>query len=647
MSKHPVTEDFYSGSVEEYFKLGVDLPYCVPRSFGYTDQDAELIFPYTEFQTCENVMGTQNEIIWIDSQTRELHMTCAGTYFLGQSRKKELIGFDIYNGTSFTYNGPVKLAEEIEWAYGTCTGNTNKVEGATYILHKDELLKNSTKSRMASIQQQINSEYSSSEPTTPLTVLFLSIDSLSRKLFYRRLPKSYNYLKSLSPEQFRIFDFKLSNIIGDNSIPNVYSLLTGYVIKIKNKKRRREYSSTEEDIIKNSAIWTYMKEKGWVTMFATEFCDNYFANELGRKPSVDHLSCKFWCAAEKLSGFRDTMMEQRCIGNKNSHYYILNYTYQYIQQYQGVNKWAHIMTLPAHEDSGTVISSMDDDLVEFLQKLFATKDKVLLFILSDHGPRYGNWKKSLDGAQEHKLASLFLVAPTDLLKQMPSSFDILSYNTNRLVSKIDLFKTLQHITLLPYYKSFKRDSLQNNEWKSGHYSSYSLMLEKIPITRTCEDALIDKILCSCNDYSEVSLETQSDSNKLLINEMAEAIINEINEESQTNFNGQGWKFCDKLSLNQILSLNIFNFGRCRHAYRFEVTVNEHPEALIEAEVFILCTKVLRKTAKEFYDLRSKYLNGKLFIKVNYVKRIDNNPQADKVYAKGFSPHTCFYSKKLY
>jgi hypothetical protein len=637
----PRSEILRSDSSEKIFANGTFQPACVPRSFGYSDEDAEIIFPFTRFEKCEKVRNQKKQIIWIDPVSNTLYMTCNGIYFLGEKRDQEKIGFDIYNGTGQRYTQPVKLSDEIEWAFGTCTENTKNVEGATYINFKNHNLYLEVQKRMQEVQDEINETYKTEKNTTPLTVLFLSIDSLSRKLFYRRLPKTRKYLESLSPRDYRIFDFKISNIIGDNSIPNVYSLLTGYTLGSTPKSTKETNSRSEQDLIYYSSIWTYMKEKGWVTMFATEFCDNYFSNQLGRKPSVDHLSCKFWCAAEKLSQFKDTGQTQRCIGNKNSHFYILNYTLQYIENYQGVNKWAHIMTLPAHEDSGTVISSLDDDLVDFLKKLFNTKDKILLFLLADHGPRYGNWKKSLDGAQEHKLPALFLVGSTSFLKKIPKSFAFLSHNTRRLVVKTDLFMTLQHISLLPYYQKFKTGSPQDVTWRTGRYQMYGLMMEKIPAQRTCQDSGIEKLLCSCNNYHVIDLETIEEEHLAFLMVMAKAAVYEINQESQTNFFYEGRKICEKVSLKKIEKVEVFKYSRCRHAYRFFIRVQEFPSALVEAEVFALCNRKMRKPARFFYDFQYIYWNGKIIIKVEYIKRIDENPCKAVPLRYGISPHVCF------
>ena len=68
---------------------------------------------------------------------------------------------------------------------------------------------------------------------------------------------------------------------------------------------------------------------------------------------------------------------------------MLNYTLQYVKNYQGINKWAHVMMVPAHENSGTVVSTLDEDLASFFKGLFETTDEFVVFLMADHGPRYG------------------------------------------------------------------------------------------------------------------------------------------------------------------------------------------------------------------------------------------------------------------
>ena len=44
---------------------------------------------------------------------------------------------------------------------------------------------------------------------------------------------------------------------------------------------------------------------------------------------------------------------------------MLDYALEFTQIYKALNKWILVDSLSAHEDSGTVIRTMDDDMLDF------------------------------------------------------------------------------------------------------------------------------------------------------------------------------------------------------------------------------------------------------------------------------------------
>lgn len=588
---------------------------CFPSSFGYGPVDAEILFPDKVFPSCESVQNTVENIIEIKQNPRVLKMTCEGEYFIGNPRSSELIGYELYEGFPRIYNKTsIKLTDNNEWAYGTCKSSYSNLEGATYMHYPDPAVITSTSNSMKSSQLQYGPN-----KTLPLTVIMISIDSMSRNHFYRKLPKTLSFLQSLPLKKFRVHDYKIHNIIGDNSIPNVYGILTGKNIPEISRTRQIKNAEKKKDLIEKDAIWTDLKKIGWVTMFGTEFCSDYFSLFIGRKPKVDHLLGRFWCAAEVLSGFEDRGEEQRCIGNKNSHFYMLNYTLQYVNNYQGLNKWGHVMVLPAHEDSGTLISTLDADLESFLNELLATKDDLIFFLLADHGPRYGDWKKSFAGAQEHKLPMLITVISTPLLEKIPFSFDILAHNSNRLVTKFDIHKTLRHISILPYFQNVPKKSYWNNLWGAGLPIATSILLEKIDDAKTCESSGIAKEHCSCPVYREIDLEKQGTKGKELIRKISEQAIRNLNWESQTNFNAIGKNFCKHVELKTVEKVNWMKISNFKHHFRIHIRVHEDPDALIETLIAVATYKLKEKPARMSYPQSSLYNSGKIYTKVQYLQ----------------------------
>jgi len=313
---------------------------------------------------------------------------------------------------------------------------------------------------------------------------------------------------------------------------------------------------------------------------------------------------------------------QRCIGNKNSHWYSLNYTLDFVHAYTGLNKWAHVMSLAGHEDSGTVVETLDADLTDFLQKLLQTKDELVLFIMGDHGMRYGEWFKVLDGSHEHKLPMLLTVVSTSLLRDIPNSADTLDHNTLRLVSKLDLHNTAKYLGDVPYYRGYS-----SKDWSTE--TGNSLFISKIPNFRTCDSIKIPPYFCSCLKFYDLpkdiytSPSSQEDKNtSALVNYFANRMLQQINDDSYTSFHSEMGHICRKLSLNRIESVQWQYLDRSRHFYKFVLSVNEHKFARFEGVMLISATYMRPRCLEQGYGVIPMYESGRRQYRVMYVKRQD-------------------------
>jgi hypothetical protein len=54
----------------------------------------------------------------------------------------------------------------------------------------------------------------------------LTVDSFSRRHFYRKMKKTIDYFNK-GHENFSIFDFKLHNVIGQSSVQNIVPIFSG------------------------------------------------------------------------------------------------------------------------------------------------------------------------------------------------------------------------------------------------------------------------------------------------------------------------------------------------------------------------------------------------------------------------------------
>ena len=80
-----------------------------------------------------------------------------------------------------------------------------------------------------------------------------------------------------------------------------------------------------------------------------------------------------------------------------------------MQEYKGIHKFSFVHVGATHEKTGTYLQLVDQDLSDFIQQVLDAKENTILFLLSDHGSRYGKIAHSEKGAVEVKLPMLFMV----------------------------------------------------------------------------------------------------------------------------------------------------------------------------------------------------------------------------------------------
>jgi hypothetical protein len=121
---------------------------------------------------------------------------------------------------------------------------------------------------------------------------------------------------------------------------------------------------------------------------------------------------------------------------------------------------------------------LDLDLPWYLNSIIATSEAqgndLAIFLMADHGMRYGDYTKSIPATQEHRLPAFFLITNSAYLDQkFPFALDVLEHNTQRLTTMYDIRRTIL--------------DMAGDLDLEGEYG-YNLLTEKISSTRTCEDA---------------------------------------------------------------------------------------------------------------------------------------------------------------
>lgn len=550
---------------------------CVPHPFGYNNSQGSALFPPQNITHCKDRSQPEpRPKIWFDAEKEEFAMECPrgrmGRYVIhpkaiSVTDELKLEKLQRYWRVENYPGWPVKYHYG-EFVYGSC-GN-EFTEAILFPRFRPEV-----HSRAKNISSQLGND----QPVKPLIVLFLTVDSYSRRHFYRKMPKTVEYLTALHNDAiYSVFDFKVHNVLGKYSPENMVPMFTNISLHSSVRPKREEQTGP-------GSLWAVAKRMGFVTHLSFESCGSNFGNVIGEKLSVDHHTNTFFCAAEVYMQFKYTNKEaeHRCIGPHWAHSHLLNYTHSLSRLYSGLSQFHYLHLEAAHEGTGQLAGTLDAEMADFLARYigdFGDNNDLAVILQGDHGMRYGNWHKDREAEQELKLPVMIMIAQTDVLQRIPGSFDSLWHNTFRLVSKRDFRATLLDLFAIPYNNPYPvhAEAYLNN--------AYILHKEKIPDWRTCQNAIIDPWYCSCLAVAEeippLTLHTNGQGflDQLLV-EIAEETVNLINQLIYTSVQLSQGLICQKLHFHYIRKAYGYRINSKTEQFQVEFAVKELDSARID------------------------------------------------------------------
>ena len=407
--------------------------------------------------------------------------------------------------------------------------------------------------------------------------MLLTVDSFSRRHFFRKLPNTVDYLRSLKNSSFEVYDFKLHNIVGDDSANNMIPILG-------NTTEPLGHDEYDGDRLGAGALWKIFKRAGYMTLVGFETCSGRFVQQLGQSPRLDHLIYSFYCASRqflKVSQSKYRKLEQRCVGEHMSHYYMLNYTQAFSQLYPDTNQWIYVHTDAAHEATGLHAVTLDADLVPFLRhyvEVQAQTHDITIFLHADHGMRYGQWTTKPEGSQEHKLPALFVIASKKVLDKYPHARQALHHNSLTLTSKKDLRASMLSLLHLPYKNMYYDRSL--DPYSSQFVDFFQDFADR---GRTCEAAGVPLPYCSC--FALETIEYFTPPLTELLQYLAEEAVLHMNLLVEVP---RG--LCQKLRLAKVTNALGSHFSDYAEQLKLQFTVEENSKAMFEA-VFVVGTQL--------------------------------------------------------
>lgn len=334
-------------------------------------------------------------------------------------------------------------------------------------------------------------------------VIVLLLSHVSNEQMERQLPEILNYFEKLNLEKYsldskhtyEVFQYHRYNIMGPESLHNQIPLFSGLSFEQFHQQRDSEVENFEW-------IWDTYYNAGYSTAFLEEHClidrsvRKFWSSNAS--PNIEHSFLDIFCEQPTLGNpFQSGLFWKHglsCISQDSIHNLTLDYLTQLIIQKKALPQplFATALFMEGAEYTQTRLTTMDLDLVNFLQLIQSQLPRTFVFLLSDHGqyltPFYNNSK---NGQIEHKIPGLFLVAPYSLLKQFPALRYHLTENQFRLINALDIYQTLRFIaTKLPSIETSQSNSLPS-------------LFDPIPKGRSCSDIQIDSEWCLCE--SQIAL----------------------------------------------------------------------------------------------------------------------------------------------
>ena len=585
---------------------------CTPDTFGYSIEKGLSVFPDFTYPKCTALNKQNDTYIHIDRSTNTLYMDCPDSnkkIIMGPIDDRKLVRSNevFYSWEVEDYKGPVD-ASGIEFALGTCENDEYFMQGTMQPIFNKSAYE-SAKTKMTS---------------KPKLIYFLTLDSMSRRHFFRKLPRVIKFLNDLNKkDEFSVFDFKLHNILGPDSISNQVPLMGGKA------QYKREFEGNQNiDYLGKFAMWNMLRDKGYVSLLGLENCDNYFPGALGRKPNVDYSVGPFYCAVQKYSGVmfdKEFERVQRCLGGHQTHYYILNYTRTVVEMNKGVNLWLYNHLNAAHEASGQHAATMNDDITEYLEDFldrFKNDFEIFIYLHADHGMRYGNWFIDTEAYQENKLPSLFIISSNSLLANYPFSYFSLKTNSERLTSKLDLRQTTLFLAGVNYTEP----------------NAVNLLNDTVKKSRVCKDSLIEAWDCSCNPM-ELVIEPSFDIDKILqhLKKYAEKIINSASYADPRYPLG---KYCKQVFLTNITKVYHVGISNVDEFYKLEIESDARKGMKFQTNFILSADK--KASLRDGFMIENVLYGSRIRAKVLSISRLDAfaGPCEIQSRNKGLKPEFC-------
>lgn len=376
----------------------------------------------------------------------------------------------------------------------------------------------------------------------PMSVMVLGIDSVSRLNFHRQMNESVNVLLN----ELRGIEFFGFNKVADNTYPNLMPTLAGLD---ENELVTACIPYKNQTFDRCNFIWKTFKAKNYVTAYVEDMASlglfQYLKPGFKDQPT-DYSLRPIFIEMEHHIANRRNVNTFICMGKRRTIDILLGYAQKFINAMANRLHFSFFWSGSFTHDYLNFPTLIDTDLADFLRLMQSTGalDNLFLILMSDHGIRWGPFRKTYQGMMEERQPFLFVVPPKRFSQQYPEAMRNLVRNRRRLTTHFDLYETFRDLAELDSLESRTIETRAHELLEIEPMPRGISLFLPIPETRTCYNAAIEPHWCTCHERSELAATDPR------VSEVARIIVEHLNEVIKPH------PQCQHLRLNAVFNANL-------------------------------------------------------------------------------------------
>ncbi|GMR33358.1 hypothetical protein PMAYCL1PPCAC_03553, partial [Pristionchus mayeri] len=339
------------------------------------------------------------------------------------------------------------------------------------------------------------------------SVFIFVLDSVANSQALRSFPKTVSLLE----HEFDAVNLRHVNKVGENSHPNGVAFLLGKLESDLDRgifgmgKERGNWNRTyacglyldDEPFILKEFI-----KKGYKSLMAEDWALGVFnwpSCKGFKKAPVTHYMRPFQIYYEQnLKQSRKFMGDEQCL---EYHAHLLNYLKKFMNAYKVSPKISMIWASELGHNDNDRLFHADVQLFKFFREHRKMLDKSYVFLMGDHGIRWGSVLDTYIGQREINNPMMFVSVPRHLKERVNP---LLRENSGKLLTSFDIHASLIDILNEPHLQAVDGPSgLRGNSFfrtlPSGKQGRVALesMNKKITGERSCRTFPIPVQFCLC------------------------------------------------------------------------------------------------------------------------------------------------------